>query len=220
MNASKSVKLGLAMLLGLLVLSGGMCGCGSLSYVVQMLVPQGKGKWIEAQSEALSKGKKVLILVYADEAIQYRHGQLARYDTASMVAKEMQSQLEVDVVDPAAVEQFQASHLNWADRHPSQIGRERYGADLVLYIELEEFTTAAEESGELLRGNIRGNCSLYSTSGESEGGQLWHGKVKAAYPPDIPVMVEIGAVERIRSETIKLFAKRLVRHFYGHYEAD
>ena len=218
MNTSRSVKLRLAVLLGLLVLSGGMCGCSAVSYAIQMLVPEGKGTWIPAQSEALSEGKKVLILVYADEAIQYRHGQLARYYTASGIAKEMQSKLEVDVVDPAVVERFQASNLNWTDRHPSRIGREQYRADLVLYIELQEFTTAAEESGELLRGNIQGNCSLYSTDGQSERPELWHGKVKAVYPPGIPVMATIGAGEQIRNETIKLFAERLVRHFYGHYE--
>ena len=35
----------------------------------------------------MSEGKKVLILVYADENIQYRHGQMARYHTAAAVAK-------------------------------------------------------------------------------------------------------------------------------------
>ena len=218
MKASWSVKLRVSGLLGLLVLSAGMCGCGALSYVLQMVIPEGKGNWVEAQTEALSEGKKVLILVYADQAIQYQHGQLARYRTAAVVAKEMQSKLKVDVVDPAIVEQFQASNLNWTDRHPSQIGRERYRADLVLYIELQEFTTAAEESGELLRGSMEGNCTLYSTGGDSERVELWHGKVKAVYPPDIPQMAEMGAAERIRNETIKLFAEGLVKHFYGHYE--
>ncbi len=219
MKANWSVKLRPAVLLGLLVLITGLCGCGALSYAVQMLVPGGKGKWVEAQNEALSEGKKVLILVYADETIQYRHGQLARYYTASIVAKEMQSKLKVEVVDPGEVEQFQASDPNWTDRRPSQIGRERYDADLVLYIELQEFTTAAEESGELLRGRIEGNCSLFTADkSDSEAELLWQKKVKAVYPPDIPQVAEIGAAERIREETIKLFAEGLVKHFYGHYE--
>jgi len=219
MKNSWSVRLRLPAVLGLLALSAGLCGCGAISYVLQMVIPEGKGTWVAAQSEALSEGKKVLILVYADETIQYRHGQLARYYTASIVAKEMQSKLKVEVVDPAEVEQFQASDLNWTDRHPSQIGRERYDADLVLYIELQEFTTAAEESRELLRGRIAGNCSLFTADKSgSEADLLWQKKVKAVYPPDIPQMAEIGAAERIREETIKLFAEGLVKHFYGHYE--
>ena len=219
MKASWSVRLRLAAVLGLLVVIVGLCGCGALSYIVHKLAPAGKGKWVAAETEALSEGKKVLILVYADENIQYQHGQLARYRTAAGVAEQMQSKLKVDVVDPAIVEQFQASDLNWTDRHPSQIGRERYHAELVLYVELQEFTTAAEESGELLRGRIEGNCSLF-TAGKSgsEAALLWQKKVKAVYPPDIPQVAEIGAAEWIRDETVKLFAENLVKHFYGHYE--
>ncbi len=219
MRSSWSVRLRLPAVLGLLAFSGGLCGCGAISYVVQMLAPGGKGKWVAAQSEALSEGKKVLILVYADENIQYQHGQLASYRTAAVVAEEMRSKLKVDVVDPTIVEQFQASDLNWTDRHPSQIGRERYHAELVLYVELQEFTTAAEESGELLRGRIEGNCSLFTADKSgSEAELLWQKKVKALYPPNMPQVAEIGAVERIRDETIKLFAENLVKHFYGHYK--
>ena len=206
--------------LTLLALSSGLCGCGALSYLAHKLVPAGKGKWVAAESEALNEGKKLLILVYANQAIQYQHEQLARYNTASMIAEHMQSKLKVDVVDPATVEQFQASDLDWTDRHPSQIARERYRADLVLYIELREFTTAAEESGELLRGRMEGTCSLYTVS-ESVADPvelLWERKVESVYPPDMPVVADIGAVDRIRYDTINLFAEHLVKYFYGHYE--
>lgn len=219
MKASWSEKIRELMVLAVLVLSVGLSGCPAISYVLHKLAPGGKGKWVAAQSEALSEGKKVLILVYADENIQYQHGQLARYRTAAVVAEQMQSKLKVEVVDPAIVEQFQASDPNWTDRHPSQIGRERYHAELVLYLELQGFTTAAEGSGELLRGRIEGNCSLFTADKSgSEGELLWQKKVKAVYPPNMPQMAEMGAGERIRDETIKLFAENLVKHFYGHYE--
>ena len=133
-----------AVMLVLLIIGASMCGCGAISYVVQALVPASKGTWVEAKSEALSEGKKVLILVYTSQDIQYQHGQLARLYTALGVAKEMKSKLKVDVVDPITVEKFQASNLNWADRSLSQIGREQYSADLVMYIELHEFTTTRQ----------------------------------------------------------------------------
>ena len=218
MKGIRLVKLRLLVLLGVLVLSANFCGCGAVSYILHKFAPASKGKWVPAETEALSEGKKVLILVYADEAIQYQHDQLARYRTAAHVAVELQSKLKVEVIDPSRVEGFQGSHLDWTNSHPSQIGREQFGADLVLYIELQEFTTAAEESGELLRGRLEGNCSLYSTDVASGRSELWHGKVKAIYPPDIPQVAEIGAAERIRDQTLKLFAEGLVRHFYGHHE--
>lgn len=220
MKGKWSVKLRTAALLGLLVVSVNLCGCGAISYVLEVLIPTGKGEWVAAENEALSKGKKVLILVYADQvnySSQYQPSE-TRYETAARVAAEMQSKLAVEVVEPAIVEQFQRSNPNWTDRHPSRIGRERYRADLVLYIELQEFTTTSEEFGGLLRGSMEGNCSLFTTGKSGAEAEVWHKKVRAVYPPDIPELRETGAEGRIRAETMKLFAEGVVKNFYGHYE--
>ena len=191
-----------------------LTGCQAIRYMVYMLTPAGKGEWIEAKSEALTEGKRVLILVYADESIQYMHQHLARFDTAAVTAKELQSQLKVDVVDPAVVEHFQEANVDWAEQPLSWIA-ERYKADYILYIELLTFTTSVEESGELARGQVEGSCSLYSSDHDSS--QLWQGKVKALYPK-APVVADLGVTDRIRYETLELFAERLVKNFYGHHE--
>ena len=201
--------------LGLLVLITSLCGCG---YILHKLAPAGKGKLVPAENEALSQGKKVLILVYADENIQYQHKQLARYRTSTAIAKQLQSQLKVLTVDPAIVEKFQASDMTWADRQPSQIGWEQYRAELVLYVELKEFTTT-EESEDFLKGRIEGNCSLYTAA--QWGGQaelLWQKTVSAVYPPGIPRVARRGSAVGVRDETVKLFAENLVKNFYGHHE--
>ena len=220
MKCNWSVKLRPATLLGLLVVGVNLCGCGAISYLVEGLTPTGKGEWVAAENEALSKDKKVLILVYADDAYysgQYQHADV-RYETAAMVAEQMRSKLAVDVVDPAIVEQFQRSNPNWTDRHPSRIGRERYRADLVLYIELQEFTMTSKEFGGLLRGSMEGACSLFTTSESGSEAELWRKRVNAVYPPDMPELTETGAEGRVRDETMKLFAERVVKNFYGHYE--
>ena len=201
-------------LLLLILLFPGLTGCGAIRFIVHKMVPAGKGEWIPAECEALTQGKRVLILVYADQAIQYQHQQLARFDTAAVVAAEMRAKLKVDVVDPAVVENFQAANINWADQPLCQIAQ-RYHADYVLHIELMNFTTSAEESGELVRGHLQAAAALYSADQTST--QLWQSKVKAIYP-DTPVVASLGAVERIRYATLKLFADRLVKHFYGHHE--
>ena len=221
MKASESVRFRLPGVLGLVVLIGSLCGCRATGYFLHKLAPAGRGKWIPAQSEALSEGKKVLVLVYADENIQYQHGQMARYQTAAAIAKEIQLKLKVNVVDPLIVEKFQASDMSWTDRHPSQLGYERYQADLTLYVELQEFTTVDENSGELLRGRIEGNCSLFTA--DKHGGQaelLWQNKVNAVYPPNTPQVAQPGAAEGIRAKTVKLFAENLAKYFYGHREAN
>ncbi|NIA07563.1 MAG: hypothetical protein GWP14_08010 [Actinobacteria bacterium] len=203
--------------LGLLLLIfsfTGLTGCQAVRFLVHLMVPVGKGEWVPAESEVLTPGKKVLILVYADQSIQYLNQQLARFDTAAAVAAELDSKLELDVVDPATVEHFQAANFNWADQPLSRIAQ-RYRADYILYIELLKFTTSAEQSGELVRGQLEATSSLYSADDVST--QLWQGKVKVVYP-DTPLVADMGVSERIRYETLKLFAERLVKHFYGHYE--
>ena len=204
------------LVLSLLILSfTGLTGCQAIRFIVHKMVPTGKGKWIPAETEALTSGKRVLILVYADQSIQYTHQQLARFDTAAVVATELDDKTEVDVVDPAMVEHFQAANLNWADKPLAHIAQ-RYHADYILYIELLEFTTSAEESGELVRGRLEASSALYAA--DDVATQLWQGKVKVVHPPDTPVVADLGVPERIRYETLMLFAERLVKNFYGHHE--
>ena len=198
----------------LILLLTGLTGCGLAQFVVHKMVPAGKGEWIPAECTALTGGEKVLILVYAEESIQYMHQQLARFDTAAVVASEMQDKLKVDVVDPAAVEHYQSANVNWTEQPLSRI-TERYQADYIMYIELLAFSTSAEESGELVRGQVEANCVLYSSDDTTR--DIWQGKVSAAYP-ESPVVSDLGVAERVRYETLKLFADRLVKHFYGHNE--
>ena len=219
MKQAPPQKIKLLTLLALAVLSVGLSGCSLLRYLAYMVAPEGKGQWVPAETEALTEGKKVLVLVYADENIQYRHDQLARYNTAAAVAEQMESKLKVDPVEPWAVETFQANHLGWTDLHLTRIGQ-RFGAEFVLYIELQEFTIQAEESGELLQGRMDANASLYTVdrSNPEVSELLWQDKLQVVYPPNHPVVAEMGASDGIRRETYRLFAEKLVKHFYGHYE--
>ena len=202
------------MVLLLILLPMVLTGCQLVRFIVHKMVPVGKGELIPAECDALTQGKKVLVLVYADQNIQYQHQQLARFDTAFAVAAELQSKLKVDVVDPAMVENFQAANINWADQPLPRIAQ-RYHADYILYIELLNFTTSAEESGELVRGHLEAAASLYS--GQESSTQLWQDKVKAIYP-ETPVVADLGVAERIRFQTLKIFADSLVKRFYDHYE--
>ena len=214
-RSAEPLRLRYLVLAALLFLSLHLSGCQAIRFLVYSLTPADKGRWVPAECEALTKGKRVLVLVYADQAIQYQNQQLARYNTAAFVAAELQSKLQVDVVDPASVEHFQAADINWANQTLTKIGQ-RFHADYVLYIELIEFTTAAEESGELLRGQIQANANLHPVDAISP--QLWHGNVAAVYPPDNPQVASLGMDQLIRQETLKLFAERLVKYFYGHHE--
>ena len=203
----------------LLAVSGVMSGCGALRYLMYIVAPGSQGKWVAAECEAMSEGKLVLVLVYADESIQYRSQVMARYNTSAAVAEELETRLRVETVDPASVESFQANNLKWTDSNPSTIGR-RFGADLVLYIELQEYTTRAEESGELLRGQMKGSAVLYAVpgAGDEKTKRLWAGKAKAVYPEDMPEIADIYNEQVIRFRTLGLFSENLVKHFYGHYE--
>lgn len=220
MKTSWSMRLRLPAMMGLVVFIASLGGCGAISYIAHGLAPAGKGKWVPAQNEDMSAGKKILVLVYADENIQYQQGQLARYHTAGAVAEQLQSKLKVEVVDPTAVEKFQTSDLNWTDRHPSQIGWKQYQVDMVLYVELQEFTTEYA-SEELLKGRIEGNCSLFTAKESgSQAELLWQEMVNAVYPPGTPKVAQSGATQRVRAGTVHLFAENLVKHFYGHHEPD
>ena len=215
----KDIKKRMLELMVLAVVAGSMSGCGVVRYLMYVVAPESGSELVAAECESLTEGKRVLVLVYADESMQYRSNGLARYNTSAAVGKELEERLRVDVVDASSVEYFQVNNLRWQDEHPSTAG-ERFGADFVLYVELHEYTTQAEESGELLRGRMKGTAVLFSVAG-AEGGpvsQLWRGRVGAEYPPDVPAVADMANEQVIRFRTLALFAEDLVKHFYNHRE--
>ena len=188
-------------------------GCKAFDFLGYMVAPKGKTK-ITAEYDGLAKGEQVLVLVYADEATLFEYP-FARYEVAEFVAEELRDKLHVEVLDNQQVARFQEQTLDWEAMPLSQIGA-RFGADVVLYLELLEFTTREQGSQNLYRGRIRAAGTMVRLNSADAPMRVWQNEVLAIYPDAAPVSSLSTTDQNIRGMALRRFAQSLGQRFYDH----
>jgi len=201
------------LVLGLLV--GSLCtGCNLISLPVVLFAPDPTKK-VPAEFAHL-KGKRVLILVWAEQATlyEYPHVQL---ETATHIRYYLKEKFkDIDIVSPTDVDRYMKGHPEWATEHPARLGR-HFKADLVMMIELMEFGTREPGSPGLFRGRARARVTVYDlTSGEEQPKGIALKPAEAFYPADRPIGVLRADDRTIRAETYKEFGRVVAEKFYDH----
>lgn len=188
-------------------------GCAVFDFLGYMVAPQGETK-VTAEYGGLAKGEHLLVLVYADEATLFEYP-FARYEVAEFVAEELREKLSVEILDNQQVARFQEQTLDWEAMPLSQIGA-RFGADVVLYLELLEFTTREHGSQNLYRGRIRAAGTMVRLNSADVPMRVWQNEVLAIYPEAAPVSSLSTTDQNIRGMALRRFAKSLGQRFYDH----
>ncbi len=189
-------------------------GCNIVSMPFLLFAPEPTKK-VDAEFTQL-KGKTVCVLTWAEQATlyEYPHVQLEISSYTRYFLREKFKDL--NVVSPSDVDKYMKSRPDWATEHPSRVGK-HFNANLVLMIELMEFTTREPSSPGLFRGRVRARITVYDLSGTEEqpkGIALKPAEVN--YPPDKPVGVLRADDRTIRDETYKEFGRTVAQKFYDH----
>ncbi|HUT60987.1 MAG TPA: hypothetical protein VNA25_24330, partial [Phycisphaerae bacterium] len=125
---------------------------------------------------------------------------------------------DLRIVEPTKVLSYQEEHISWDTMDKTELGRV-FGADLVLYVTLVEFSTREPGSVHLYRGIITAEASLYKTALAEPDSRVWKSDdIRVIYPEDSPSGVSAANDLLIRRNTVWLFADRLVKRFYKHTE--
>jgi hypothetical protein len=189
-------------------------GCNLVSLPFVLFAPEPTKK-VNAEYAHL-KGKKVLILVWAEQATlyEYPHVQL---EVASAVRYSLKEKFkDIEIVSPTDVDRYMKSHPDWSTEHPSRLGRQQK-ADLVMMVELLEFTTREPGSPGLFRGRVRARVTVYDlTQHEEQPKGIALKPAEAIYPPDKPIGVLRADDRTIRAETYKEFGRVVAEKFYDH----
>ncbi len=190
-------------------------GCNIISVPFVLFSPDPTKK--VAAEFAQIKGKRVCILVWAEQATLYEYPrvQLESADHIRYFLKEKFGK-DVDIVSPTEVDRYMQSHPDWATEHPARLGR-HFKADLVMMVELMEFSTREPGSPGLFRGRVRARVTMYElTKGEDQPRGIALKPAEVAYPPDKPVGVLRADDRTIRAETYKEFGRIVAEKFYDH----
>jgi hypothetical protein len=189
-------------------------GCNIISVPFVLFAPDPTKK-IPAEFAKI-EGKRVLILVWAEQATlyEYPHVQL---ESATHIRYFLREKFkDLDVVSPTEVERYMQGHPDWSTEHPARLGRQ-FKADFVMMVELMEFSTREPGSPGLFRGRVRARVTVYDLSfGEEQPNGISLKPAEAVYPPDKPIGVLRADDRTIRAETYKEFGRNVAQKFYEH----
>ncbi|MBN1342455.1 MAG: hypothetical protein JXQ73_07230 [Phycisphaerae bacterium] len=189
-------------------------GCNLVSLPYVLFAPDPTQK-VSAEFAHL-KGKRVIILVWAEQATLYEYPNV-QIETASHIRYYLREQFQdLDVVSPKEVDRYMKAHPDWATEHPSRIAR-HFKANCAMMVELMEFTTREPGSPNLFRGRARGRIVVYDLAGQEDQPKgIALKPAEATYPPDQPIGVLRADDRTIRAETYKEFGRSVARKFYDH----
>ena len=210
MKTKPIIPSGVVVLIALLGIA--LNGCHYMAYQFAGLMPPEK---IQAEYDDL-QGRTVAIAIYADQAVQYEYP-LARLELALVIAAELKNRIKkLSVVEPRRVVQYQDENVHWDTLDKTHLAR-TFGADVLLLVVLDEFTTREPGSVNLFRGRISAQASIYDATADEDEACVWSGEdFRVLYPPHAPTGEPGEDDSQIRYLTEKLFADLLVKKFYDH----
>jgi hypothetical protein len=205
-------------LLALLLSAAPLCpGCGCTNWLGYVFAPASPTRTVHPDPAIPSlKGQTLAVVIYAPPQVQMDYD-TAQLELSEEISAEFGRRLDgVRLVDSRRILRFQDENLNWDATPPGRLARP-LGADYVLLVNLHEFTTREPGSVHLARGRITADAALYDDEGPGCLEPLWRsGRIGVVFPEETPVGVPARSDAVVRAETERLFAVKLVRHFYEH----
>ncbi|MBN2560737.1 MAG: hypothetical protein JXQ75_07400 [Phycisphaerae bacterium] len=174
----------------------------------------------EVKAEYNSIGsRKVAVLVWADRSTLDVYPR-ARYRVGKAVAYHMKKYLpKARFVAAEEVARLQdRSGTDWEGMTVGQLCK-RLDCDLVLRVDLLEYTTRASDTVELRKGRVRATVNLYEPEQGEGDYAAYQTDVTASFPPDSLHGTSEKDEGTILHETVELFGQAVARKFYDHGES-
>ena len=171
-----------------------------------------------AECNAISN-QKVGVVVWAEQATLDSDA-LARVRVGKTVTYYLKTNLpQATFVDPVTIARMQdRGQVDWEGMSNEQLCKE-LKCDMLLRIDLLEYTTRALSARELRKGRVRGSVNLYSADASTGGDALYRSEVVATYPPSSTQGVLDQSDETILRQTVDEFGIAVARKFHS-YETD
>ncbi|HKQ46524.1 MAG TPA: hypothetical protein VJZ71_00465 [Phycisphaerae bacterium] len=161
--------------------------------------------------------RKVAVVVWADRSTLDADPRARRRVCDAVLYDLKKHLLDAQFVKAQEIEDFQeSSGLDWEGMTQLETCKE-LKCDMVLRIDLLDYTTRSRAAHELRRGRVRGTVSLY----EAESGEqaVYSTDVTASYPPaDKQASTDETDAELIR-EAVTQFGQEVGKKFHDHEES-
>jgi hypothetical protein len=197
-------------LLGLLALNA--CGCHWLTaYFAAERHPK---KEVKAEYDLTAD--KLVIIPYASEEVLFNDSTLSveiSYNLVNEIVGHLGAKKVKTIVNPVEVNRWQESTLEWPNMSLTDMAK-TFGADTVLYVELEHYSTIEERSANLYRGHVVARIQVASLK-ETQN-PVYTTTVETVYPEKMPVGMTGTTEATVRRATNLIFANDVAKKFYNH----
>lgn len=208
-----AVRAGALVVLGALLAVGAGAGCYVPHFLVWLFKPDQITRSVKAEYDL--KAERLVIVPYAGTDILFTYPTVpieVSQELVYAIARDLGGRVKT-VVHPVEVVRWQESTLEWPNMSLDRIARE-FGADTLLYVELERYTMVEEGSANLFRGRAKARIQVVKPDAESN--PVYETVVEVTFPENRPVGVLETSERVMRRGTNLLFARDLVRKFYDH----
>jgi hypothetical protein len=199
------------------VATAGLGGCG-VGHLFLWPFAEREGL-VRVKGEHDLRADVLLIFPYMGSDIQLEHPG-AGLEISNYLFQEIYANLKGrvhGVVNPQQVIRYQQTNLDWQNKSIRDIGRE-FGADKVLYIEVNRLTLMEEHSANLYRGRLKAHMQVVDVAATGGDGVLYESSISVVVPKDNPLGTTQISGSRILAETLAQFARQATWKFYDHDE--
>jgi len=201
--------------LGSALLLVGLCSCQALLYPIIATAPDPTKK-VAAEFGRLA-GHRVAIVVWADQGTLFEYPYI-RFELAEYVAYHLKQKIRpVGLVSNREIAAYQQSHYDWDSVAPARIGQQ-FDADLVLYVEVLEYTTRGGGAEYLLSGRGRVALAVHDVRAEPDRQRVYHGEAQVRYPESGSLGSSEAITAVVHRRTLDLLAQAVAKKFYDHEE--
>jgi len=202
-------------MLSVALLSG---GCGSdLGRLWAYYLFGGNQRSVEAEFEGL-EDKKVAVVIYTDQRTQYEFPDL-NLTLSSAISGRIEDNVDgVEIIPPTKIARFQDENIYWDEMDKTELGK-ALGADYIVFVPLEEFSTRLPDSAYLYRGRVTCQPTVHDVSKPLRQSRVHEfEKIRVVYPEHEPAGLATDNDRQIRAKTEQIFADRVAWKFYDHDE--
>lgn len=197
--------------LGCMALTAVLTGCQAMYFFTD---PEASRS---VKAEYRVGNKKLAVVVWADRTVLDEYP-AARRMVCRALTHELTTHLEpqgATLVSARVIQDFQEnSDANWEAMSNNEIGK-RLASDMVLRVDLIDFTTRAAETRQLQKARISANINLY-TSGRETSNSLYSDEIKTTYPPGSLHGAQDLHEADLLHQAVDYFAAVTARKFYDH----
>jgi hypothetical protein len=197
----------------LIITSLGAAGCGLADFSAYALFGGHKYK-VEAEYHGL-EGQTIAVIVAGQPGLEFDYP-FARANLHMALVQQLGKHVkDSKFVNYNEIEELQNDTLRWISTSMFDMGQ-AIQADRILYVDLILYTLTADNSVNLLQGQVVADVRVYEIDGPQPEKAVYETEMEIAYPEGAPRLRSGSAERTIELRTIAHFTAALTEKFYDH----